>query len=102
MAKYALIVAERSPAPAVEVPRTVRALPVAEVRDRLPLEVPIGGGQEMTEEEVLGRDGSVGLELPYPVAGGGLQPQEVVLRALERRIDSARIYHWSLIGQADA
>jgi hypothetical protein len=63
----------------------------AEVGERLPLEVPVRRTQEMAEKEVLGRDGGVGLELPDPEPGRGLEPQEVVLRAPERHVDSARI-----------
>jgi len=72
----------------------------AEVRDRLPLEIPVSGAQEMTEEEVLGRDGGVGLELPDPESGRGLEPQQVILRALKRPVDSARIHHAWLVRQA--
>jgi hypothetical protein len=57
------------------------------VCDRLLLEVPIRGSQQVAEQQVFGRDGSVGLELPDPESGRGLEPQQVILRAPERPVD---------------
>src|SRR5262249_38653092 len=71
----------------VEVPGPVSRLPLAEVLDGLPLEGPVWRGQEVAEEEILGRDGGVGLELPHPKTGWSLSPKEMILRAADGAVD---------------
>ncbi len=59
------------------------------------------GPDEMAEEQVLAGDRGVGLELTDPVPVGVLGPQEMILSAPDRRVDSTRFVHvsWVLTGR---
>jgi hypothetical protein len=77
-------------APLVEAPAAVRKLALAEVRDDLRFALAVDAVEDMTEEEVLARDGTVGLQLADPMPVRLLGPEEEPVRALDGGVDAGR------------
>src|SRR4029450_13021403 len=78
---------EAARAALVQAPAAVGELALAQVGDDLGLPLPIDALQQVAEEQILARDGAVGLQLPYPMPVRLLRTEQEPVRALDGGVD---------------